>query len=421
MTSRCPWCTRDCTGVDDTALRGENLDWLWQRLADIGDRRGDQDLITGTATITAPADATQRAAVTGLVGGRTPRPGQSIRVDLSALTARLQAHDQRLTPGMLAAHTAGRSLGERIRGNAERRDAFERLRRHALDAIDTEGEFWPALHRAGWAARLLATGNPEPIVDQAAATIVALPAPGERLDRRRLADTVTSFPHALDSGTLPGLVLAILTATGRIPAGLPPRAAWAAAGVDCDDLTGGLLALGIHPAGWSLPAGTVVTVPPRELALCTWPKAPQVGARIFVTENPSVVTAAADLGNSAPVRLLCTVGTPSALEIDAIGRLADAGWQVAVRADFDQAGLQHVASLLAGIPSAIPWRMSAADYLDSLTGSAHGRTRLDTATLPATAWDPNLRVVITESGYAAYEESLIDQLLDDLLKHGTTV
>src|SRR4051812_22566397 len=83
MTSRCPWCTRDCTGVDDTALRGENLDWLWQRLADIGDRRGDQDLITGTATITAPADATQRAAVTGLVGGRTPRPGQSIRVDLS--------------------------------------------------------------------------------------------------------------------------------------------------------------------------------------------------------------------------------------------------------------------------------------------------------------------------------------------------
>ncbi|GGL16009.1 DUF2399 domain-containing protein [Mangrovihabitans endophyticus] len=115
------------------------------------------------------------------------------------------------------------------------------------------------------------------------------------------------------------------------------------------------------------------------------------------------------------------MGTPSALEIKAIGRLADAGWQVAVRADFDQAGLQHVASLLAGIPSAFTWRMNAADYLGSLAGSAPGRTRLDTVALPATAWDPNLRVVMTKSGYAAYEEALIDQLLDDLLKHATTV
>ncbi|MBL7261589.1 DUF2399 domain-containing protein [Paractinoplanes lichenicola] len=417
MTSRCPWCTRDCTGIDDTALRGENLDWLWQRLADVGDRRGDQDLLTGTATVTAPVDATQRAAVTGLLGGRTPRAGQSIRVDLSALTARLQAHDPRLTPGMLAAHTAGRSLGERIRGNAERRDALDRLRHHTLDALDTEREFWPALHRAGWATRLLAANNPEQIVDQAAAIIAALPASGKRLDRRRLADAITGFPHALDSGTLPGLVLAILTATGRIPAGLPPRAAWAAAGVDCDDLTGGLLALGIHPAGWSLPVGTVVTIPPRELAHCAWTDAPQPGVRVFVTENPSVVTAAADLSNGAPVRLLCTVGTPSALEIDAIGRLAGAGWQVAVRADFDQAGLQHVTSLLAGIPSAVPWRMNAADYLSCLTSPTHGRTRLDTAVLPATAWDPDLHEVMIKSGYAAYEESLIDQLLDDLLKN----
>jgi uncharacterized protein (TIGR02679 family) len=213
------------------------------------------------------------------------------------------------------------------------------------------------------------------------------------------------------------LVLAILTATGHIPAGLPPRAAWAAAGIDCDDLTGGLLALGIHPAGWSLPVGTVVTIPPRELAHCAWPEAPQPGIRVFVTENPSVVTAAADLSNDGPVRLLCTVGTPSALEIDAIGRLADAGWQVAVRADFDQAGLQHVASLLAGIPSAVPWRMNAADYLSSLTSPTQGRTRLDTAVLPATAWDPDLHEVMIESGYAAYEESLIDQLLDDLRKN----
>jgi hypothetical protein len=40
---------------------------------------------------------------------------------------------------------------------------------------------------------------------------------------------------------------------------------------------------------------------------------------------------------------------------------------VHVRADFDHAGLQHVAALLRGVPSALPWRMNAADYLQSLT------------------------------------------------------
>jgi hypothetical protein len=61
--------------------------------------------------------------------------------------------------------------------------------------------------------------------------------------------------------------------------------------------------------------------------------------------------------------------------------------------------------------------MSAGDYLGSLTGPAHGRTRLDPANLPATAWDPDLQDAMTTSGYAAYEESLIDQLVDDLLDH----
>jgi uncharacterized protein (TIGR02679 family) len=222
----------------------------------------------------------------------------------------------------------------------------------------------------------------------------------------------------LDEGTLPGLVLAVLVAAGVVPAGLPTRAAWAAVGVDCDDLTGGLLALGIHPAGWSLPPGVVVTVPPRELARCGWPAPPHRGARVYVTENPSVVTAAAELAAADPaaatVRLLCTVGTPSAGEIEAIARLAACGWQLLVRADFDEAGLQHVAALLAGVPSAWPWRMGAVDYEASLADTFAQNVPLSGRPLPATPWDPQLQRVMSGRGLAAYEETLIDTLLRDM-------
>jgi uncharacterized protein (TIGR02679 family) len=429
--STCRWCGGCCAGIDLTAVRGEHLNWFWRQLADAGDRRGDPNLVTGTASVNAPANPTERAAALGLLGRRIPGSGQTVQVNLARLTTRLQAHHPNLTPGMVAAHVARRSLGEGARDNARRRDTLDQLRQRAVGAFaalpdtapirpDMEA-VWPVLHRHRWTARLIASENAALLVDQAAAVFAALPTDGERIDRRRLADAVTRFPHALDTGALPGLVLAILVAVGAIPASSPARAAWAAVGVDCDDLTGGLLALGIYPAGWTLPPDATVTLPPRELARCAWPAPPRPHAPVFVTENPSVVTAAADLvaastGQRRPVRLLCTVGTPSAREIDAAARLAAAGWQVAVRADFDLAGLQHVDSMLTGVPGARPWRMGATDYLDSLASTpADDGVRLDGGTLPATPWDPQLGRVMTERGLAAYEESLIDALLEDLI------
>jgi hypothetical protein len=156
----------------------------------------------------------------------------------------------------------------------------------------------------------------------------ALPEIGARLDRRVLASNTARNPHALDDGEpLAALVLALLSAAGLTAFTQRPRAAWAAVGVDCDDLTGGLIAVGIYPPGWQLPAGTAVTLPPRELTNCRWPRGPIVRPWAFVTENPSVATAAADLAaTGAPVRLLCVSGTPSAIEVAAIARLFDARW-----------------------------------------------------------------------------------------------
>jgi uncharacterized protein (TIGR02679 family) len=429
-SATCEWCSGYCADVDLTAVLGEHLDWFWRQLADAADRRGDVDLVTGTTTIKAPANPAERAAALGLLAGRTPASGQTIRINLADLTARIRIHHPGLTPGMVAAHATRRSLGQRARDDAKRRDALEQLRQHAIDtfaAVPEAAPFrpdmrsvWPILRRAGWVARLIATDYAVQLIDQAAAIIAALPPDGQRRDRRRLADAVTRFPHALDEGMLPGLVLAILIGADAIPAGMPNRAAWAAVGIDYDDLTGGLLALGIYPARWSLPADTAVTIPPRELSRCRWPTPPHPNACVYVTENPSVVAAAADLAEMLPVtqptiRLLCTVGTPSAREIDAIARLATTGWRVAVRADFDEAGLQHVDAMLKAVATARPWRMGATDYLASLAGtSSADQARLRGRTIPATPWDPQLQLTMSERGLAAYEETLIDVLLDGL-------
>ena len=93
----CPWCETDCGSIDLRPVRGAHIDWFWRQLADVGDRRGDHDLTTGSAAVTAPNSPAERAAVLGLLGGRSPRAGQRIRVNLLELTARLHAHDVRLT------------------------------------------------------------------------------------------------------------------------------------------------------------------------------------------------------------------------------------------------------------------------------------------------------------------------------------
>lgn len=174
--------------------------------------------------------------------------------------------------------------------------------------------------------------------------IAHLPPRGNRLDRRQLASDHADNPHALDEGTiLASLVLALTTAAGATSTAQRTRDAWDSLGIDCGDLTGELITVGIYPADWQLPPYAAVTIPPRELISCRWPKASQPGDTVFVTENPSVASAAADLAGEVTVRLVCTSGTPSERQVSALARLAEAGWHMRVSADFDAAGFAHAA------------------------------------------------------------------------------
>lgn len=416
--SGCPYCAGECAYADLAPLLTEHLQWLWLAVGKTADRRGDTALTTGKLTVTAPKQPQARSAAIGLLGGSVLRAGQKRTVDLAALTTRLRTRGNALTPGAVAAHALGRRLAVKAAAKRTRDELLhalhddldsrlKQLPEHVHKRIDIP-EVWSRLRTAGWLARLAAHPDPHQLIAQAATVLAALPAPGQRSDRRLL---VPSDPHALDDGTpLAGLVLALANTAGP-----KRRDAWNALGIDYDDLTGGLLALGIHPTGWSLPADAVVTIPPRELARCAWPPPPATDTWVFVTENPSVVTAATELATKslpAPVRLLCTVGTPSALEATAVAALADLGWQVTARADFDPAGLAHLRALLAASPAIVPWRMSATDYLSS-TIPVETDTPLS-ITAADTPWDITLAQAMTRTAARGYEEALLPQLLADL-------
>ncbi|HEY0166620.1 MAG TPA: DUF2399 domain-containing protein [Jatrophihabitans sp.] len=412
----CPLCSGACAGADLSALTRPDLQWLWTSLAAAADRRGDKNLTGGAAvTVTVPAEPAQRAAAAGLLGDRHLAAGQRRRVDLTRLTAVLAERNPQLTPGVVVAHAVGRPLAATAAARAHRASAEDDLRARLQTAVRALPEHVRArvgletvferLRSSRWVSRILSTADPEALVAQALEVAARLPEPGARIDRRTL---VPGAPHALDGGALAGLVLALC----GVANGGRPRAAWASLGVDCDDLVGGLIVTGVAPAGWSIPAGATVTLPPRELAAVSWAAPASEEQWVFVTENPSVLAAANALAqerSTSPARVVCYSGTPSAVECSAIAALAAVGWSIAVRADFDAAGIAHVRALLEAAPAAVPWRMSAADYL-----AVAGPTRPAGAVVAVdTPWDAELGVAMV-SGAPVYEEDLLPDLVADI-------
>ncbi|WP_406416474.1 TIGR02679 domain-containing protein [Streptomyces sp. NBC_00873] len=118
-----------CDSAEFGALLGDKVMWLWKQFAD----RADRAMEHGTVTITAPSDAAQRAAVLGLLGTRSLRPGQSKRINLPELTRRLRARGPRLTPAAVAAHALRRALGQNAAEHARQAARLAGLQELATD------------------------------------------------------------------------------------------------------------------------------------------------------------------------------------------------------------------------------------------------------------------------------------------------
>lgn len=244
-----------------------------------------------------------------------------------------------------------------------------------------------------------------------------LPAEGTSL--ASLANDATGDPHALDHGrALSGMVLdAVACAFGYPEAGdaETARSLWEMAGVVPDPYSSTVLALGVpgdeRTALGRWLADCAAAGEPVVLSLAhlrRWPVQPVATDQVvFVVENPSIIAEAAPTWNGPP--LVCSSGRPTIATVTLIRHLAGGGATVYQHADFDPTGLA-ITAWLADRTGSIPWKMTAADYLASLSPAAPEFL----GDPPETLWDPALRPVMTEHRRALYEEEIRLQLLHSM-------
>jgi uncharacterized protein (TIGR02679 family) len=251
-----------------------------------------------------------------------------------------------------------------------------------------------------------------------------LPGHGERL--AALAAAITGDSHALDSGQpLSALVLRLEKHLGTPAletddAETTRRSRWAALGVALDELSGPALAIGLAPRGDAVSArllrlateaGEPCLLPLRLLLReSVFLRNELRSATIFVCENPTVVSLAADrLGHRCPP-LLCTQGMPGAATQLLLRQAARAGATLLYHGDFDWPGTR-IANWVMTYSGARPWLYDAPNYLSAPSGPA-----LTGAPQP-TPWDSELSAAMIRRGLIVHEEALFETLLHDLESH----
>lgn len=224
-------------------------------------------------------------------------------------------------------------------------------------------------------------------------TLAGLPADGGTVGLAVLAARVFGDAHALDRTTALGRAVArFLRLETALRSGEPIpestdsstpqgwRAAWAAVGVVCDQVSSQVLVLNL-PLEGDAPAVAIANAAVGEpvwltlRAMAGRMSVPSDVPTVFVCENPSIVEAAADALGATSQPLICAFGRPSAAVLQLL-RAVGSHTEIKVQADADVTGRAIVASLVAELPTATPWRMP-------------------------------------ETG-VAYEEELVDELLTDL-------
>ncbi len=284
-----------------------------------------------------------------------------------------------------------------LRDRAAERDA----RLAPLEALaDVDPAWAERVRRSG-----ILTRDPDPIslVQHAIAVIAQLPG-GIRL-RTELAASVTGDAHALDEGR-PLATLVLRGLVDLLPASTAERrAVWESFGVLSDTVSTSVLTLGLRPVAGGVrerglraaaDAGDPVPVAPWLLRRLE----PAVASPVLVVENPSVLEAFA-VRHGGRFPMVCTSGWPSLVAVDLLRRL-DAS--LSYHGDFDWRGVE-ICGWLRQHVGVLPWRMTAAHYLD-----APGGAPLDGREVP-TPWEPSLSEAMTVRGFAVYEEQVIETLL----------
>ncbi|MGH3440611.1 MAG: TIGR02679 family protein, partial [Nitriliruptorales bacterium] len=377
---------------------------------------------SGRVTRNDPSGA-ERAAMDRLLG-RRPTSGGSLTVRLDDIDRLVR--EARVCDGLAAAVAA-------LDGPVEDRRAAAAEERAAWDEVFTEGreslpdEAWAeawldGLEGSGLLRRL--AGEPRvgrQLLRDAVAVLHALPASGTGV--AAFAAAILRDSHALDADRLVTTLVAKalqhrLGGTeepGPIPTGEDLRALWASAGVLHDELVAPVLAVNLPTGGHGLTdlvltqhtqAGEPVRLTLRQLV--RHPPALEVdGRRVFVCENPAVVSAATDELGCGCAPLVCVEGQPASAAQTLLRQLAAAGAELLYHGDFDWPGIRIASRVIARV-GARPWRLGAADYEAAPPGPPLSGPAAETP------WDPALSAAMAARGVAVHEEQVLGALLGDL-------
>jgi len=440
------------------SLRGvlgtPDIAWLIERVrhrAATGEG-ADGAPLSGRVRLASPS-ADQRLAVAKLVGP-PKRATDSLVVDLAAVEQSLRRH---LWPDGLVSAVAA------LTGPIENRRAATLAEAAAWRG--TAAAFAPAVavhpELAGWFDDFLSHGDLKraaraearrQLVDQpltttatdlaaSAATVLAhLPSSGEL--RSVFARRVLGDAHSLDySRPLTGMVLAAVRALGgvRMPEGAIQREVWESVGVFVSGLNSTAICLGVSAVpGVAVAGGTaaatavwldaarhapiaIVLTLDQVLSDAVSPMA--AAGTIFVCENTAIIEAAAtalreaDGPTTTPQAcVVCLAGQPTVAVARLIARLALAGATVRYHGDFDWAGLR-IASNLSSITPWTPWRFDAEAYELAMQSAQNAPSTVRLKGPPAESpWDPSLATAMTRCGLAVEEETMIDDLVGDVIQ-----
>lgn len=390
--------------------------------------------LDGSVTLT-DATAAQRQAV-GRLLGRSPRAGRTLTVSLPVVDELLRRSGACREGLPVALAQLGGPVLVRPDAAAVEAQAWDRaflgLATATANLARPALTLWLADLRASGIVRRLA-GDPQSasvLLDRLAAVLVQLPAAGEPIGR--FAARAADGAHALDDGEpLATLVLGAIRALAGLPApgaGASPaesrREAWAAVGILRDELSSNVLCLGL-PGDRVTASGRILAIAGEEgepIALTLrqlvrdpprWP-AHMRGRDVHVSENPVVLTLAADRLGTASPPLVCTHGQPGAAVMVLLRALVATGARLVHHGDFDWGGLRIGNVLRARLPIE-PWRFDTAAYEHAVARTPGPPLRGPEA---AASWDPRLAAAMHRVGRAVEEESVIDDLLADLRAAG---
>lgn len=256
------------------------------------------------------------------------------------------------------------------------------------------------------------------LLESVGRVITRLPERGRPL--AHLAAAELGDAHALDSGRpVATLVLRAFGLEQTAVDGERARDQWARLGITASELAAPVLCLNLPATGNAAAAniaragaasGEPVHITLR--MLLRDPPAWEVsGRRVYVCENPSILSMAADRLGADCAPLICTNGMPAAAQQTLLRQLVACGANLVYHGDFDWPGVR-IGNFVMRELQASAWRFSAQDYEAACTFGPAG-------TLPENArteaiWDARLSGEMSARRKAIHEEAVGETLIEDL-------